>query len=162
MKYGASESLEKFPVTQPYPEDLTSALAADWICEQLRYLRETALPSLRTGATNSQRNKKVSKNKLAYLWQHRRSKAIQVILNNSKYPDPPSCPSDITVTQSYYDNKCLNCKRNEDLPPPPWYLNVPPPEPAFFPETTHLTYKEVETVLNNLPNNKASGKDGVT
>lgn len=114
LKYVA-RVLKKFPVAQPYPENLTSALVADWICEQLRYLRETVLPSLRTGATNNQRNKEVSKNKLAYLWQHRRSKAIQVILNNSKYPDPPSCPSDITVVQTYYDNKCSNRKRNEDL-----------------------------------------------
>ncbi len=110
----------------------------------------------------SQRNRKVSRNKLAYLWQYRRSKAIQVILNNSEYPDPPPCPSDITAIQTYYDSKCLNQRSNEDLPSPPWCLNVPPPKPTFFLKTTHFTQQEVETVLKNLPNNKASGKDGVT
>jgi len=35
-------------------------------------------------------------------------------------------------------------------------------KPTFFPETTHFTFKEVETVLINLPNNKSSGKDAVT
>ncbi len=96
LKY-AARVLKKFPATQSYPEDVTSASVSDWIREQLCYLRETVLPSLRTGATRSQRNRKVSRNKLAYLWQYRRSKAIQVILNNSEYPDPPPCPSDITA-----------------------------------------------------------------
>lgn len=161
LKY-AARVLKKFPATQSYPEDVTSASVSDWIREQLCYLRETVLPSLRTGATRSQRNRKVSRNKLAYLWQYRRSKAIQVILNNSEYPDPPPCPSDITAIQTYYDSKCLNQRFNEDLPSPPWCLNVPPPKPTFFPKTTHFTQQEVETVLKNLPNNKASGKDGVT
>ncbi len=35
---------------------------------------------------------------------------------------------------------------NEDLPPPPWFLNVPPPKPFFFPKTTHFTQQEVETI----------------
>ncbi len=161
LKY-AARVLKKFPATHSYPEDVTSASVSVWIREQLCYLRETVLPSLRTGATRSQRNRKVSRNKLAYLWQYRRSKAIQVILNNSEYPDPPPCPSDITAIQTYYDSKCLNQRSNEDLPSPPWCLNVPPPKPTFFPKTTHFTQQEVETVLKNLPNNKASGKDGVT
>ncbi len=160
LKYVA-RVLKKFPATQLYPEDLTSASVFDLIREQLCYLRETILPSLRTGATPSQRNRKVSRNKLAYLWQYRRSKAIQVILNNSEYPDPPPCPSDITAIQTYYDSKCLNQRWNDD-PPPPWCLNVPPLKPTFFPKTTHFTQQEVETVVNNLPNNTASGKDGVT
>ncbi len=37
---------------------------------------------------------------------------------------------------------------------------MPPPKPTFFPETTHFTQQVVETVVNYLPNNKASGKDG--
>ncbi len=137
LKY-AARVLKMFPVTQSYPEDLTSASVSDWISEQLCYLWEPVLPSLRTGATCSQQNRKVSRNKFAYLWQYRRSKAIQVILNNSEYPDPPPCTSDIEIIQTYYDNKCLNQRCNEDLPPPLWCLNVPPPKPTFFPKTMHF------------------------
>lgn len=65
--------LNKLPAIQPYSEDLTLALIAGWIRKQLRYLRETILLSLQTQSKYGQRNKKVSRNKLAYLWQHRRS-----------------------------------------------------------------------------------------
>ncbi len=107
---------------QSYAEYLTSASVSDWIHEPLCYLWETVLPSLRTGATRSQRNRNVSKNILAYPWQYRRSKEIRVTLNNSEYPNPPPYPSGITVKQTYYDNKSLNQRGNEDFTSPPQYL----------------------------------------
>ncbi|XP_043093378.1 uncharacterized protein LOC122343108 isoform X1 [Puntigrus tetrazona] len=82
LKY-AARVLKKYPAVQAFPEELTPASAADWIREQLCFLREIVLPSFRLRATRSRRNRKVSGNKLAYLWQYRRSKAIQVILNNN-------------------------------------------------------------------------------
>ena len=40
------------------------------------------------------------------LWQHRRSKAIDRILNNSMFPSPPPTVNDTTDVYKYYTAKC--------------------------------------------------------
>lgn len=150
-------------MAQQYPEVLTPASRAVWIREQQRFLCDTILPSLGTDESRDQRLCKVSRNKLAYLWQHKRSKAIRVILNNSEHPNSPPCSNDTAAIQAYYENKCKNQRLKDALPPPPWREDVLQLKPTFLPDTTtHFTYEEVETVLHSLPNNKASGMDRVT
>ena len=81
LKY-AARILKKLPLGLPFPEELTPASTATWIEAQLCFARDTIQPFL--GAGQRQRRSKVSRNKLSYLWQHRKSKAIQIILNNSE------------------------------------------------------------------------------
>ena len=120
--------LKKFPLYQPLPEPMTSSSAAAWIEGQLCFIRNTVQPQLCI-RTQERRSKKVSRNKLASLWQHRRSKAIQIILNNSEYPDTPPCPSDITVVKRHYENKCQSRTSISDpLPSTPW-SSLPPIQP---------------------------------
>ena len=74
----------------------------------------------------------------------------------------PAWWNDIASFHSYYNNKRQSQRPSADLPPPPCYESLPAYEPASFPNTTHFTCQEVETALHNLPNNKASGMDGLT
>ena len=118
LKY-VTRILRKFPLEQ-LPGILTPFTIADWIEVQLRFICDTIRPQLGPTTTHK-RHKRVSRNKLAYLWQHRKSKAIQINLNNSEYPEPPPCPSDITLITSHYENKCLGqTSINDPLPLPPW------------------------------------------
>ncbi|CAL8311213.1 unnamed protein product [Gadus morhua 'NCC'] len=72
MKY-VTRILKKFPLYQPLPEPMTSSSAAVWIEGQLCFVRNTVQPQLCI-RTQERRSIKVSRNKLASLWQHRRSK----------------------------------------------------------------------------------------
>ncbi len=65
------------------PKSNPVANLADWIEKQLRYLREVIQPAIASATRHHQRNpQKVGKNKLTYLWQHRRAKVIDIILND--------------------------------------------------------------------------------
>ena len=139
--------LKKLPTKQPLPEPLTPALACSWIEVQLRFLRDTVQPSL-TATRRQQQRRKVSRDKLSYLWQHKQSRAIQIILNNSEYPDPPPCPDNCEEVQLHYENKCRGrVSMTDPLPPPPWRFELPPTEPVNLPDVTRFTQAEVETVL---------------
>ena len=85
LKYTA-RILKKLPLGQPFPGELTSASLASWIEIQLRFVRDIIQPSL--GAAQSRHSRKVKRNKRSYLWQNRRTKVIQIILNSSEYPAP--------------------------------------------------------------------------
>ena len=96
---------------------------------------------------------------------NRRTKAIQIILNNSEYPAPPPCSSNIAHRQPYYEDKCQGNGQTSSaapLPPPPWSGLIPSSEPEHLPNTAHFTEEEVKKVIDSLPNYKASGVDGVT
>lgn len=112
------------------PGATTPALVTAWIESQLRFIRETVQPSL-TSARGDQRRRKVSRNKLSYLWQCKRSKAIQIVLNNSEFPNPPPCTSNCEQVQFYYQQKCQGEARISDpLPLSPWHDAPPHTEPA--------------------------------
>lgn len=51
---------------------------------------------------------------------------------------------------------------DDALPLPPWHNAVLCAEPVYLLDTEHFTQDEVESVLRNLTNHKASGMDGVT
>ncbi|KAF3837888.1 hypothetical protein F7725_009656 [Dissostichus mawsoni] len=125
---------------------------------QLRFIRERIQPALRAAGTETQRQqRKVSRNKLAYLWQTRKSKAIDIILNNSCFPENPAHSN----VYNHYKAKCQTVPRATPLATPPWYNFIDRIEPGYFPDTQDFTTEEVDAVLASLPNNKASGSDGV-
>lgn len=88
--------LKKMPTINPkLPEALTTDGLAGWIEAELRFLREVVQPALGTSWNEKQGQKQVGKHKLAYLWQTRRSKAIQIVLNDSAYPSTPACANSV-------------------------------------------------------------------
>ncbi|KAF3854308.1 hypothetical protein F7725_022363 [Dissostichus mawsoni] len=161
LKYVA-RILKKFPLSADFPVDLTPDSLTPWIEMQLRFIRERIQPALRAAGTETQRQqRKVSRNKLAYLWQHRKSKAIDIILNNSCFPETPPTVSDTANVYNHYKAKCQTVPRATPLATPPWYNFIDRIEPGYFPDTQDFTTEEVDAVLASLPNNKASGSDGV-
>ncbi|KAF3851817.1 hypothetical protein F7725_005172 [Dissostichus mawsoni] len=157
-----SRILKKFPLSADFPVDLTPDSLTPWIEMQLRFIRERIQPALRAAGTETQRQqRKVSRNKLAYLWQHRKSKAIDIILNNSCFPETPPTVSDTANVYNHYKAKCQTVPRATPLATPPWYNFIDRIEPGYFPDTQDFTTEEVDAVLASLPNNKASGSDGV-
>ncbi|KAI9538429.1 hypothetical protein NQZ68_014173 [Dissostichus eleginoides] len=159
LKYVA-RILKKFPLSADFPVDLTPDSLTPWIEMQLRFIRERIQPALRAAGTETQRQqRKVSRNKLAYLW--RKSKAIDIILNNSCFPETPPTVSDTANVYNHYKAKCQTVPRATPLATPPWYNFIDRIEPGYFPDTQDFTTEEVDAVLASLPNNKASGSDGV-
>ncbi|KAF3852946.1 hypothetical protein F7725_013634 [Dissostichus mawsoni] len=111
LKYVA-RILKKFPLSADFPVDLTPDSLTPWIEMQLRFIRERIQPALRAAGTETQRQqRKVSRNKLAYLWQHRKSKAIDIILNNSCFPETPPTVSDTANVYNHYKAKWLEVKQ---------------------------------------------------
>ena len=96
--------LKRFPVPKPLPNASTPAQVTEWI-RLTTVLRETVQPSL-TSASGDKWRRKARPNKLSYHWQNKRSKAIQIVLNNSEFPNPPTCPSNCDQVQSYYELRC--------------------------------------------------------
>ena len=160
LKYVA-RILKKFPLSVGFPVETTPDALTSWIETALCFIRERIQPALRTGTETHRQQKKVSKNKLAFLWQHRKSKAIDIILNNSCFPETPPTVSDTSNVYDYYQNKCHAVPSVSPLAPPPWYNFIDKIEPGYFPDTHNFTIEEVDAVLTSLPNNKASGSDGV-
>ncbi|KAF3838960.1 hypothetical protein F7725_010728 [Dissostichus mawsoni] len=62
---------------------------------------------------------------------------------------------------NHYKAKCQTVPRATPLATPPWYNFIDRIEPGYFPDTQDFTTEEVDAVLASLPNNKASGSDGV-
>ena len=151
--------LKKLPRVKPYPSDITAAALTPWIEAQLRFIRDVIQPQLRPWTP---RTKKVGRDKLADLWQHRRKKAIEIILNNSEYPETLPCPNNVHEVQSYYFDKCQGSTLIDDAPlPPPWDALLQSPEPEFLPVSSPFTEDELRNVLDSLPHNKSTGSDGV-
>ncbi|KAL2076732.1 hypothetical protein ACEWY4_027672 [Coilia grayii] len=151
-----------FPVVTTCPLHGTAEALSTWMEVQLCYLQDVIQPQLKTWTS---RTKKISRDKLAYLWQHRRTKAINIILNNSVYPDAHPCPDNVQEVQSFYFNKCQACSPtsiDDDLLPPPWANSLNLPEPNHPPVCSLFTEVELGKVLNSLPRHKSSGSDGVT
>ena len=46
--------------------------------------------------------------------------------------------------------------------PPPWANSIELVAPDYYPSTANFTFDEVDKVVSQLPNNRASGYDGVT
>ena len=80
--------LRKLPTVRSLPEPLTPELAGRWIEAQLCFLRDSVQPSLSASSRQQHQRRKVSRDRLSYLWQHKQSDAIRIILNNSEFPDP--------------------------------------------------------------------------
>ena len=162
LKY-AARILKKFPLCDDYPVDITPDSIITWIEAQLCFIRERVQPALRATGTQTQRQQnKVSRNKLAYLWQHRKSKAIDVIMNNSCFPKPPPAVSNTATVHDYYKAKYQDVPNTMPLATPPWHNVIENIKPGYLPDISRFTAEEVDTVLISLPNNKASGSDGVT
>lgn len=123
--------------------------------------RQSCTAALGAPRSRTHQQKLVGKDKLAYLLQNRKSRAIQIILNNSTYQNAPVCANNTISVQKNYTSKCVP-ERPEGM------LNVPPWTGSLFPvqfsqlKVPLFTATEVEKVVSNLPNNKASGHDGVT
>lgn len=155
--------LKKFPLCDDYPVEVTPDSITSWIEKQLRFIREYIHPALRvTGAKTRRQQNKVSGNKLIYLWQHRKAKAIDIIISNSCFPEPQPAISNTVTVCDYYKATCQNTPRTDTpLATPPWHSSVEKIEPGYYPHTGLFTMKDVDAVLASLPNNKASGSDGV-
>ena len=99
LKY-VTRILKKFPLSDKHLMEFTLASLTSWIEKQLIFVRNIIQPSLGRGAADERHKrqsiKTVSRDKLSYLWQHRRSKAIDIILNNSMFPSPPPTVNDTT------------------------------------------------------------------
>ena len=95
--------LKKFPLSDKHLMEFTPASLTSWIEKQLIFMRDVIQPSLSRGAADKRhkRQKTVSRDKLSYLWQQRRSKAIDIILNNSMFPSPPPTVNDTTDVYKY-------------------------------------------------------------
>ena len=160
LKY-STRVMKKFPHVRSPPDVLTSDLdvfTAVWI---RAFSAQQWAPLQRAHSHGRTEARRVGRNELSRLWSQRRSKAIPVI-EWLCVSQPPPCPSDITAIHHYNDNKCKNNRPSDSLPLPPWHREVLSPNPPFLPNTSHFTLQEVENVLHSLPNNKASGIDGVT
>ena len=160
--------LKKFPRHSPTPEihRAPPSSLGEWIQAQLRFVRDVIQPALcalraRNGGEHQRMERQVGRNKLAYLWQYRKSKAIEIILNNSTYPAPPPAVNNVELVQNYYSAKCKELN-HAPLDRAPCHQSLILDPPVHYPETTIFTESEVEKVITNLPNDKASGSDGVT
>ncbi len=118
--------LEKFPLCEGYPVQFTPGLLTSWIEKQLCFICEHIQPAL--CATESQahwQQNKVTRNKLAYLWQHRKAKAIDIIVNNGYFHEFPPAVSNTATVYNYYKAKCQNAPRTDTpLATPPWHNSV--------------------------------------
>lgn len=107
----------------------------------------------------------MGRDKLSYLWQHRRTKAIDIILNNSTYPNPPPAANNVELVQQYYTDKCNKADHAPiGLQDTPWQhqFTCSSTEADCELQIQAFTETEVEKIMRALPNNKASGYDGVT
>ena len=162
LKY-ATRILKKFPLSDKHPMELTPASITSWIERQLIFVRDVIQPSLSRRAADERhkRQRRVSRDKLSYLWQHRRSKAIDIIENNSMFPSPPPTVNNTTDVYKYYMAKCQS-PLTQTLTPPPWSTSLVTFIPDYYPSTAKFTFEEADKVISHLPNNSASGYDGVT
>ncbi len=79
----------------------------------------------------------------------------------SKYPSAPACTNSKQLVQKYYTSKCVPERPESTLSVPPWTGSLNPVQYSHL-NASLFTVSEVEKVIINLPNNKASGSDGVT
>ena len=98
---------------------------------------------------------KVDQNKLSYLWQHRRVKAIDIILNDCMFPLPPPDPGDTEQVYNYYRKKCQSDPstpslelplRNDDLDIT--MTESPPCTSAFIIEKISLIINQVGQMVS--------------
>lgn len=160
--------LRKFPLCRALSPRPDSETLTEWIDQQLRYVRETIQPALNraTNSSSVREPRVVSEKELAYLWEHRRSKEIDIILNSSTYPDPPPPPpsaiSDVDKVYEYYTAKCQPAQLHQQTSSPPWCGALDLDKPKDLPATSDFTTEEISRVLCSLPNNKSCSADGVT
>ncbi len=79
----------------------------------------------------------------------------------SKYPSAPACTNSKQLVQKYSTSKCVPERPESTLSVPPWTGSLNPVQYSHL-NASLFTVSEVEKVIINLPNNKASGSDGVT
>lgn len=163
LKYTA-RILRKFPLCGAFPFGFEQHTLTEWIDHQLHHIRKTIQPALNraTKSSRARESTEVSQNELVYLWKHRRGKAIDIILNNSTHPIPPSAISDVSKVYEYYVKKCGPRQQHHQRDSPPWCGILGPVDINTQPRTSNFTTNEITEVLLSLPNNKACGADGVT
>ncbi len=135
---------------QGLPQVQTRDSLGSWIEAELRFLRDVVQPALGASRSATQDQKQVGKDKLAYLWQNRKAKAIQVILNDSKYPSAPACTNSKQLVQKYYTSKCVPERPESTLSVPPWTGSLNPVQYSHL-NASLFTVSEVEKVIINLP-----------
>ena len=161
LKY-TQRILKKFPrLNQTIPDPRLPDSLRDAIATQLRFIRDVIQPQLTNRGAERQHPTQVGRNKLSYLWQQRRSKAIYIILNSSTYPSPTPTVSNVDLVQKYYANKCSEVD-HAPLQDPPWQSQVTTGPVGDELHSQAFIEAEIEQVITSLPNNKASGSDGVT
>ncbi|XDV19479.1 hypothetical protein PO909_024944 [Leuciscus waleckii] len=162
LKY-VSRILKKFPLSDKHPAELTSVSITSWIEKQLIFARDVIQPSLSRRGTEERHKqpRTVSREKLSHLCQHRRSKAIEIILNNSTFPSPPPIINDTSNVHKYYMAKCQSLP-SHTLATPPWSTNIETTALVHYLSTAHFTLDEVDKVVSHLSNNKACGYDGMS
>ena len=127
-----------FPLIDKYPAEFTPVSITSWIKKQLIYVRDVIQPRLskRGAAEHREHPRAVSREQLSYLWQHRKSKAIDIILNNSTFPSPPPTVNDTSDVYKHYFAKCRS-PPSEPVTPPPWANSIE----SVAPQLTSLLMK---------------------
>lgn len=93
--------LKKRPLfNQSLPDAQTPDSLGSWVEAQLHFLRDIVQPVIGATASGNRRPKHVGRDKLAYLWQNRKSKEIQIILNNNVNPDTPISLNNVQFVQN--------------------------------------------------------------
>ena len=84
------------------------------------------------------------------------------MLNDCMFSTPPSDPGDTEQVYNYYRKKCQFDPSTLLLELPPWNDDLDITTTESPPCTSAFTIEDIEKVIVNMPNNKASGSDGVT
>ena len=135
LKY-ATRILKKFPLSD-IQQSLHRLPLLPGFEKQLIYVKDIQ-PSLSRGEAdeNHKRQRTVSRDKLSYLWQHCRSKAIDIILNISMFPSPRQLSM---IRLAYFMAKCQS-PPTKTLTPPPWSTSIETVIPDYYPSTAQIHF----------------------
>ena len=152
LKY-TQRILKKFPrLNQTIPDPRVPDSLRDGIDTQLRFIWDVIKLQLNNRDAEHQHPTQVGRNKLSYLWQQRRSKEIDIILNSSTYSSPIPAVSNEELVQKYYTDKCREVD-HAPLQDPLWQSQVTTGPVGDELHSLAFTEAEIEQVITS---------DGVT